>query len=364
MQNTLFDSPFGTFELKRRPARHHPSLQAWDAADRRILAELTGAADSVSQLIVNDAFGALSIPLAKFQVINWGDSAVSALAIAENLHRNQLPQIPFATSMDAVPVCDRVLLKIPDNARLFAWQLAQLNQALPQGTPIILAGMQKYVAKAHEAAMDVYLDQITPQLTKQRARLWLARTGQNQVVPIADAYDMNGISIRQHPGVFAEQKLDIGTRVMLEYLDKIEPGEQVCDLCCGAGNLAAAWLQKHPSAKLTLTDASAIAMDCTLATMQHNYPNAELVLHHTDGFENIEQSFDLILCNPPFHQHGAITTDLAWYLFKQAAKQLNPGGRFAIVANRHLGYHQILKRLFKRVDTISKDPKFVVMVCR
>ncbi len=334
-----------------------------------MLAEVEHAGEVPSQLLVNDAFGALSVPLAGKNIINWGDSAVSALAIAENLARNQLPQAPFATSLDDVPVAQRVLFKIPESARLFAWQLAQLNKALPVGTPIILAGMQKYIANAHEATMADYLADLTPQLTKQRARLWLARSGTETSIKNSKPYLMpvsnqQDISVHQHPGVFAEAKLDIGTRVMLQYLPTIEPGEQVCDLCCGAGNLAAAWLAMHPEAQVTLTDASAIAMHCSVNTMEANFPDANVTLHHTDGLANIEQKFDLILCNPPFHQHGAVTTDLAWHLFKQAAKQLNRGGRFVVVANRHLNYHQILKRLFKRVKTISKDPKFVVMVCQ
>lgn len=314
------------------------------------------------QLIVNDAFGALTVPQAREQIINWGDSALSALAISENLMRNQMPQVSFATSHDPLPTTDRVLIKIPDSARLLQWQLAKLNQALPSATPVIIAGMQKHIGKAHEQAIERYLADVTPQLIKQRARLWLGRTSSATEMPTCEHFQLSDMRIHQHPGVFAEQRLDLGTRVLLDYLDEIAPAATVCDLCCGAGPIAAAWLAKYPEAQMTLTDASAIAISCGAQTMSDNFADADITLHHTDGLTHIDQSFDLILCNPPFHQHGAITTDLAWHLFKQAAKALNPGGRFVVVANRHLGYHQILKRLFKKVTTISRDPKFVVLV--
>ncbi|MNP23795.1 Ribosomal RNA large subunit methyltransferase G [compost metagenome] len=52
---------------------------------------------------------------------------------------------------------------------------------------------------------------------------------------------------------------------------------------------------------------------------------------------------------------------LAWRMFQQAQRALVPGGQLWIVGNRHLGYHAKLKRLFRGVEQVAANPKFVVL---
>ncbi|MGW9367216.1 class I SAM-dependent methyltransferase, partial [Streptomyces albidoflavus] len=72
-------------------------------------------------------------------------------------------------------------------------------------------------------------------------------------------------------------------------------------------------------------------------------------------------SVDLVLTNPPFHSHQAVTDATARRMFAGARRVLRPGGELWVVANRHLGHHRQLRRLFGNCATAASDPKFVVL---
>ena len=67
-----------------------------------------------------------------------------------------------------------------------------------------------------------------------------------------------------------------------------------------------------------------------------------------------------MLCNPPFHQAQAVTDHIAWQMFKQAKQTLNRR-RLRIIGNRHLDYHEKLKRMFGNCKLLGSNKKFVVL---
>lgn len=70
---------------------------------------------------------------------------------------------------------------------------------------------------------------------------------------------------------------------------------------------------------------------------------------------------DLVLCNPPFHSHQAVTDATARNMFAGAHAALRQGGELWVVGNRHLAYHTQLRRIFGNCVTVAGDPKFVVL---
>jgi 23S rRNA (guanine1835-N2)-methyltransferase len=77
------------------------------------------------------------------------------------------------------------------------------------------------------------------------------------------------------------------------------------------------------------------------------------------GFE--ENSVDIILCNPPFHQEHTINKEAAKYMFVDSRRALTKNGSLWIVANRHLGYHVLLKKMFREVTVEGSNSKFVIL---
>jgi 16S rRNA (guanine1207-N2)-methyltransferase len=82
----------------------------------------------------------------------------------------------------------------------------------------------------------------------------------------------------------------------------------------------------------------------------------------TDCLQGIaDESADLVLNNPPFHQQNTVGDAIAWKMFVEARRVLIPGGELWVVGNRHLAYHASLKKLFGGCELIASNRKFVVL---
>lgn len=370
---TRFTTATGTFNLQRLPVHHHPSLRAWDAADDYLVSTLheqeTFGFGSI--LLVNDAFGALTIALHTANPTLWYDSAVEADALAMNLQQNQLPPVPVFPQTEPPPATSsQVVVKLPRSSALLDWQLAMLNHYLPTGTPIWLGGMLKHVTPADQKVMQHRLGEVQASRIVRKARIWQAVTTNQSTQPTAADIEIPefDLSLCNHPGGFSPKRLDPSAACLLAHLDQIDLSglperPSVIDLCCGNGVLGLAWMKRHPQSKLMLTDASAAAVTSARQSAERNLPtDSQWTVKQQNGLPDAENSkADLILCNPPFHQADTITTDVARQLFHQARLALNPDGAMVVVANRHLGYHQVLKSYFTSVNTLSRDSRFVVL---
>jgi len=73
-----------------------------------------------------------------------------------------------------------------------------------------------------------------------------------------------------------------------------------------------------------------------------------------------DESSDLILCNPPFHQQHVVGIGIAFTLFESAKLALKQHGELWVVANRHLGYDKTLNSLFGNCRTVAANKKFTV----
>ncbi|WLD57344.1 methyltransferase [Salinispirillum sp. LH 10-3-1] len=371
--DTQFHCATGTFTLHRLPERHHPALRAWDAADDYLIQTLH-ATPKAPLLLVNDAFGALGVALHARQPTLWYDSAVEADALEGNLRRNNLPDLVRVPQTELPPnSAAQVVLKLPRSSALLDWQLAQLNQHLPVGTPILLAGMLKHVTPADQKVMQARLGNLQASRIVRKARYWQAETTDATDLPTTQplVIDDFQLTLHNHPGVFSPRRLDPGAACLLQHLTLLDIADlpaqpRVIDLCCGNGVLGLAWLRLHPETQMTFCDASAAAISSVQASAQHNL-GAEhqwfVVLR--DGLQHADpESADLILCNPPFHQSDTVTTDVAQALFHQARGVLTATGSMVVVANRHLGYHQLMKSYFRSVTTLSSDKRFVVLLAK
>ena len=165
-------------------------------------------------------------------------------------------------------------------------------------------------------------------------------------------------SASQTPTLFADSKLDEGTRLLLETME-VRVTDEALDIGCGAGfiGLHMARLAKQ----VTMVDTSLAAIAASQqAVAEHGFTNVQVL--PSDGTQAVqEQRFSLIATNPPFHQGGVQTTAIAEGFVRGAAQVLQPQGRFYLVANRFLKYEPILKAHFTHVEEVGGDTRFKVL---
>jgi 23S rRNA (guanine1835-N2)-methyltransferase len=163
--------------------------------------------------------------------------------------------------------------------------------------------------------------------------------------------------------VFSRERLDIGTRFLLQNLPRTEGPVKVIDLGCGNGLLGLMAGQQNPDASLCFVDESYMAIASARANFKQLDPTLQRAdFHLGDGLAEIEKnSADLILCNPPFHQSHAIGDTVALSMFRRSARVLRDGGELWVVGNRHLDYHRKLKHWFSSVDVVTSNKKFMIL---
>lgn len=164
------------------------------------------------------------------------------------------------------------------------------------------------------------------------------------------------------PGMFGWQKLDPGSTLLLEQLPDIIGlplplgNISLLDLGCGSGYLALA--SAGADTRVVATDNNAAAIECC----QYNLQQAELkasVLPTNAGTE-LEDRFDLILCNPPFHSGFRVDHGLTDKFSKQAARLLKPNGKAVFVVNQHVPLGTIARRYFYQVELHTDNGSFCV----
>jgi len=166
--------------------------------------------------------------------------------------------------------------------------------------------------------------------------------------------------IQQTPTLFADNKLDEGTRLLLEAME-VRVTDEALDIGCGAGFVGLHIARLAQKGQVTMVDASLAAV----ATSQHAVEKSGLTnvrVLPSNGTQAVQtQRFDLVATNPPFHQGGIQTTAIAESFIRSAAQVLRPQGRFYLVANRFLKYELTLKASFGQVEEVGGNTRFKVL---
>ena len=363
-----------TFTLERFPLdQKNRSLQAWDSADEYLIDYVTEHYPSCrSLLIFNDSFGALSCYFSKqgLTVCSVNDSYISHQAAAYNLAENKVSTHSFSQldSLSALPDdIDLVILKVPRTLGFMQYQLSELSEVLNPGTPVIAAGKTKDIHNSTIKAFEQYIGETKTSLAVKKSRLIIssAQGGYKAAdFPVNWPLEGTDYTISNHANVFSRDSLDIGARFFFNYLPQTTKTKKIIDLGCGNGVVGLMTLSRCPNAEMTFIDESYMAVESARLNIELNMEDKfeQCSFIENDcltGFER--ESVDVVLCNPPFHQAQAVTDHIAWQMFKQAKDTLKNGGELRIIGNRHLDYHDKLKRMFGNCQLLGSNKKFVVL---
>ncbi|CAI2081967.1 23S rRNA (guanine(1835)-N(2))-methyltransferase RlmG [Serratia bockelmannii] len=359
-------------ELERYPQQEESTqLQAWEAADEYLLQQLENVdIGGRPVLIFNDNFGTLACALHAHRPYSVSDSYMSQLATRHNLKLNGLDpeQVTLLDSLAELPAAPAVvLIRVPKALALLEQQLRALRHVVTEDTLIVAGAKARDV---HTSTMQLFEKVLGPTRTSlawKKARLIFCQAA--DIVPPAAAettnWTLDGTDwlIHNHANVFSRGSLDIGARLFLDHLPRGLNGH-IVDLGCGNGVIGLAALAQNPDAQVTFVDESYMAVASSELNVEHNLPQEldRCQFEVNNALAGIErESVQAVLCNPPFHQQHAITDHTAWQMFCDAKRCLQVGGELRIVGNRHLDYHQKLKRLFGNCTLVASNKKFVIL---
>ena len=374
------NTPQGQFQLSRFPIRPKDSLRAWDAADEYLLNYLNdeNIALKGNILIINDTFGALSTALATHKPTTLSDSYLAEQGIKQNLQHNHLApdSVHFINSLQTPSTTlDLVLIKIPKSHAMLEEQLHRIRPFINAKTTIIAGAMTKMV---HTNTLKLFERLIGPTKTSlavKKARLIFSTVAEINLpenpYPLSlnlssEKFTQHEYTMSNHANVFSREGMDIGSRFFLETLVKSQPVSDealsMVDLGCGNGIVGLIVAERFPNAQLHFVDESYMAVDSARINFQRAFPNRSAQFSAMDCLGELEEnSVDMIMNNPPFHQQNVVGDFIAQQMFIESKKVLKQGGTLWVVGNRHLGYQGALKRLMGNCTVIASNKKFVVL---
>jgi len=239
-------------------------------------------------------------------------------------------------------------------------QIVWAHASTPPGSTLYLAGdkdkgFDRYVRRA--SGLFGTGETVAREGGMRVAKL-VRRPGATPPQPAAETYETHGLSIVGLPGVFSAGKLDRATALLLDTLAGQQmQGQRVLDIGCGSGVLGA-WAASR-GAEATLLDADLQSVRSAEATLEASGLVAR-VLHSDVDAALSDNSYDLVLSNPPFHVGRGVVLDITAEFVLAAERRLRPGGRLVMVANEFLPYEKLLSG-WQDVQILAQHAGFKVL---
>lgn len=271
---------------------------------------------------------------------------------------------------------ERVVLPAPPDRDLARRWLVTAQKALVPGGLLLLAGANAEGGKSVVAdASNLFgLPQFAYYRQKHRIARFVAGAveentpawasadgivpGTWQVFSVTIGEDI--ITLETMPGVFAGNRLDAGTGLLLGHLD-VAPGSRMLDVGCGAGVIGFE-AARSGAAYVDLVDTNLLAVEAA----SRNLARLGVVgrAFASDVFSAVGgagEQYDLIASNPPFHRGKQIDYSVADCLIEEAPVHLTPDGRLLIVANAFLAYGKQMEKIFRHVETVASTRQYHVL---
>jgi 16S rRNA (guanine1207-N2)-methyltransferase len=372
-------SAFSFQVLRRYPDLEADNLVAVDATDRLVLAEAGAAIEAAGAdqvVVIGDRYGAMTLGATALHratgVRVHQDPLTAEHALADNASRVGLTgsyrQLPLSSELfDGATVVIGQLPKSLEALREIT-QLAAAHAAAD--VTVFLGGRVKHMTHAMNDVLGERFEDVRASLARQKSRALVARRPAPNTHAGATAYPLRqhhpdlDLWVCAHGAAFAGTKIDIGTRFLLEFLDRMSPGASAAvDLGCGTGVIAAALARARPQLDILATDESAGAIRSAAATAAANGLSERVQVRRDDAMSTLpDASMDLVACNPPFHLGTSVHSGAATKLFRAAGRVLRPEGELWTVFNSHLPYGSELNREVGHTRVIGRNAKFTVTV--
>jgi 16S rRNA (guanine1207-N2)-methyltransferase len=169
------------------------------------------------------------------------------------------------------------------------------------------------------------------------------------------------LDLETQPGVFAGNRVDGGTALLLQHLG-VPPGARVLDVGCGAGVIGII-AHRFGASHVDLVDANLLAIATAARNLERlSIPGRALASDTYDAVRG--ERYDLIVSNPPFHRGKEVDTSVADRLIDEAPAHLRPGGSLVIVANAFLAYGKRMARVFHHVETVAATRQYHVLLAK
>lgn len=174
-----------------------------------------------------------------------------------------------------------------------------------------------------------------------------------------------GLPYYSKPGIFGWDKIDRGSEFLIEHLptflaDFKTPPQSLLDLGCGYGYLSLR-AAEFGFKRLVATDNNAAALLATSKNLK-TLDRIEWDVIASDAGDQIGETFDTILCNPPFHSGFAIDGTLSTKFLSNTKRRLKKSGKALFVVNSFIPLEHKAAHYFDKLHLLASNGSFKLVV--
>lgn len=257
-----------------------------------------------------------------------------------------------------------VVLYLPKGKRRLRYALQMIAAALEAQGRVLVVGAKNEGIKSARNVVREFFGQIDGLHHGGHAQLIVASSPNRS----SDAFELErfaatwdtglGFDAVSYPGTFAEGRLDDGSSALLQAIEWPKDGA-VLDLACGSGVLGIECKRRSPGVQVLLADHDHLSVAASRATA--GLAGVEVEVRPSDVYAAVPESFDLIVCNPPFHAGTKTDREVATWMIMGAPAHLENDGELVLVANRFLPYEDLLDASFDKAERLYEDGRFKVV---
>lgn len=178
--------------------------------------------------------------------------------------------------------------------------------------------------------------------------------------PATITYDFQGkhlIYTTDH-GVFSRQRLDFGSRVLMDSID-IGNAKSMLDVGCGYGTMGIAFKSVHEDLQVLMTDVNKRAISLAKENIKCNNLEGIDVIE-SDVYENVHDTYDLVISNPPIRAGKKVVSAI----ISGSYDHLNKGGRLVIVIQKKQGApsaKKLMEDIFGNATVINREKGYYIL---
>ena len=169
----------------------------------------------------------------------------------------------------------------------------------------------------------------------------------------------NKFIFKSDNGVFSKEKLDFGTRLLLESLPIKDMKGDVLDLGCGYG-VVSVILSRFVDCNFDAVDVNKRALHLFNMNIKLNH-STNINQFESDAYENVNKKYDYIITNPPIRAGKEVV-----YKFLRGAKDhLKENGELYFVMRKDHGAKTAIKDIsdIYNCEIITKEKGFFIIKC-
>jgi 16S rRNA (guanine1207-N2)-methyltransferase len=177
--------------------------------------------------------------------------------------------------------------------------------------------------------------------------------------------DEQDLTLYSKPGIYGWQKIDRGSSLLVAAIRNHLAGSDspqintVLDLGCGYGYISV-MLAYLGASHILATDNNIAAVNaCRQNFIAHGITGE---VRADDCAGHIDQRFDTVVCNPPFHLGFDTSRALTAKFLNSARRRLLPAGRAFFVVNQFISIEGPALDVFKSVQEIHRGEGFKVLL--